>query len=126
MHIPYVRLYADDAGESHFEDRLLELEARDFSPPAPPLLLSSLLPGSGLRFFVSEPGWFGDWHPAPQRQWMVRLSGATTLEVSDGERRSLPIGTILLLEDTGGKGHRTRNDGPGTALVLVVPCPEAG
>jgi hypothetical protein len=97
MQIPYVRLYADDDGESHFEDRLLELEARDFAPPAPPLLLSSLLPGSGLRFFVSEPGRFGDWHPGPQRQWMVRLTGATTIEVSDGERRSLPIGMILLL-----------------------------
>lgn len=125
MQVPYVRMYADDDGESHFEDKLLELEEINFSPPAPPLMLSSLLPGSGLRFFVIEPGWFGDWHPVPQRQWMVRLSGATTIEVSDGERRSMPIGTILLAEDTTGKGHRTRNDGPGPALVMVVPLPDA-
>ena len=31
----YVRVYADDKGESHFEDVAIELSEVDFAPPAP-------------------------------------------------------------------------------------------
>jgi hypothetical protein len=31
----YTRLYADETGESHYEDIEAELTPRDFAPPAP-------------------------------------------------------------------------------------------
>ena len=33
----YVRMYADEDGESHFEDIETELQPMDFAPPAAPL-----------------------------------------------------------------------------------------
>ena len=56
----YVRLYCDDAGESHFEDVDVELSPLDYAPPAPPLNLSSLQDTTQLRFLVAPAGWFGD------------------------------------------------------------------
>ncbi len=46
---------------------------------------------------------------APQRQYIVLLDGAIEIETSDGERRIFRGGNILLVEDTSGRGHRTRN-----------------
>ena len=124
MHVPYVRVYADDDGESYFEDCRMELELVDYAPPAPPLLLSALNPGGGVLFMSCEPGWSSDWHPGPRRQWMFWLSGATTIEVSDGETRTIAAGTILLSEDTTGKGHRSWDAEQGAVIIAIVPIPE--
>jgi hypothetical protein len=35
--ITYARLYADDQGESHFEDIEIDLALTEYAPPAPPL-----------------------------------------------------------------------------------------
>ena len=37
----YVRLYVDEAGESHFEDIDVELAPQEFAPPAKPLHIGS-------------------------------------------------------------------------------------
>ncbi len=124
MQVSYVRVFSDDNGESHFEDCLIELETVDYEPPATPLLLSSLNPGSGVLFMSWESGWSGDSHPAPLRQWMIWLSGATTIEVSNGAIRTVTAGTILLAEDTSGKGHRSWDADQGAGLIAVVPIPE--
>jgi oxalate decarboxylase/phosphoglucose isomerase-like protein (cupin superfamily) len=44
--------------------------------------------------------------------------------MGDGVVRQFGPGDIILLEDTWGKGHRTRNIGDGYADFLVVPIPE--
>ena len=36
MNATYVRVYSDEAGESHFEDVEIALEPQDFAPPAAP------------------------------------------------------------------------------------------
>ena len=46
---------------------------------------------------------------APQRQFIVLLDGAMEIEASDGERRTFRGGEVLLMEDTTGRGHRTRH-----------------
>ena len=33
----YLRIYSDDAGESHFEDITVSLVPVEFAPPAPPI-----------------------------------------------------------------------------------------
>lgn len=116
----YTRVYADADGESHFEDVELELTPTDFAPPAPPLNLSPLTPASRFGFVSASPGWYGDWHPTPCRQIFFYLSGETEGEVSDGEVRRFGPGSVTLLEDTTGKGHRSRVVGDADVLLAVV------
>jgi hypothetical protein len=59
--IPYVRLYADSAGQSHVEKgATIELTSRDFVPPAAPIDISPIEPASSYGFFRLPSGWEGD------------------------------------------------------------------
>lgn len=107
MALECLRLFADARGESHFETIEVGLESTDFAPPAPPLEVSAVV--EARHGFLRAPsGWFGDWHPAPARQFMCLLSGALEVAASDGEMRRITPGDIVLLEDTEGRGHATR------------------
>lgn len=46
----YARLYADDQGESHFEDVAIDLTLTEYAPPAPPLGLSPFSPATQFGF----------------------------------------------------------------------------
>ena len=107
MALRCVRVYADSDGESHFDDTEIQLNSVDFAPPAPPLDISAVREAK-YGFLSAPTGWFGDWHPAPQRQVMCLLSGVLEVGVSDGETRQIESGTITLVEDTEGVGHRSR------------------
>jgi quercetin dioxygenase-like cupin family protein len=120
LEAPYVRLFADDAGESHFADVRTELVPSDFAPPAPPLHLSAAFRAERLVFLAAAQGWYGEWHPAPRRQVFAFLSGEIEVEASDGERRRFVPGDCLLMEDTAGKGHATRNTGRVEVLMDVT------
>ena len=85
----------------------IELASADFAPPAPPLEVSEIVEARH-GFLRASPGWFGDWHPTPARQFMCLLSGVLEVSVSDGETRRMTPGTVVLLEDTAGRGHATR------------------
>lgn len=115
----YVRLYSDEAGDSHFDDVEVTLDPVDFAPPAPPLNIAWLFPASGCGFVGGPPEWGGEVpHPAPRRQVFCTLSGSYEVTASDGERRQFPPGSMLLLEDTTGAGHSTRISEE--ALVFAV------
>jgi hypothetical protein len=119
----FLRIYADENGESHFEDVELRFEQTDLVPPAPPVFLTELADAERFAFELVHPGWVGDLHPVPQRLLAVYLSGTGTMEATDGEVRELGPGTILLAEDTIGKGHRSRVTGDEDMLVLIVMLP---
>ena len=102
------RVRADQNGESHFDDVETPLSPADFAPPAPPLNVSSPVPAAQMVLVQLPPGWFGDWHPAPRRQYWVGLLGTLEVAVSDGEKRLFGPGSVVLLEDLVGKGHVTR------------------
>jgi hypothetical protein len=101
------RVYADERGESHFAER--EIELRDAGPIGH---LSESIPAKSVVFRKNDPGYDYDWHVAPQRQFIVLMDGAIEIEVSDGARRTFRGGEILLMEDTTGKGHKTRHIEP--------------
>ncbi|WP_077489621.1 hypothetical protein [Sinomonas mesophila] len=122
--VSYLRIYADARGESHFEDLDIPFEEADFVPPAPPVLLSPSQPASAFSIERVPPGWFGDWHPVPQRLMAVYLSGSGEMVASDGEARDLVPGTILLAEDTTGKGHRSSVTGTEDMHVLILMLPD--
>ena len=107
MALTFLSIVADSEGESHFGTTTVGLTSTDFAPPAPPLDVSEILDGR-CGFLRARPGWFGDWHPAPSRQYMCLLSGVLEVSVSDGETRTVSPGEVVLLEDTEGKGHATR------------------
>ncbi len=120
----YTRVYADDTGESHFEDLNIEFHGVDFAPPAPPMLLSPYVDVNRFALLSCPTGWYGDWHPAPHRQWMLILSGMVGVEVSDGEVREMTAETILLLEDTVGRGHRSWQIGDEPFVIAVIQIPD--
>jgi hypothetical protein len=122
--VPVLRIYADAGGESHFEDVELSFAEEDFVPPAPPVLITSFEPASSYAFEQVPPGWHGDWHPAPARVLAIYLSGHGVIEASDGEVRPIEPGTILLAEDTTGKGHITRVTGSDDVFVVIVTLPD--
>jgi quercetin dioxygenase-like cupin family protein len=120
----YVRVYADEAGESHFEDVDLPMQAMDFAPPAPPIQVSPFAPAAAYGFLSSPPGWDGGWHPTPRRQILFYLAGEVEAETSDGERRRFGPGSVTLVEDTTGKGHTSRVVGASDVLLAVVQLPD--
>lgn len=123
----YVRIYSDDAGESHFDDLDIALAPRPYAPPSAPFDVSAPISASGAVLFSMPAGWFGDWHPSPRRQLYFNLSGQLEVVVSDGEARQLGPGDIVLVEDVSGDGHTTRAIGeePSTGVFVHLADDEA-
>jgi len=118
--VKYTRIYSDAEGESHFEDVETELTLVDLAPPAPPLYLSAFTQATQFAFLSAPIDFFGDWHPTPKRQVFFYLSGEIEAEVSDGEVRLFGPGSIILVEDTTGKGHTSRVVGKDNVLLAFV------
>ncbi|MFJ4291538.1 cupin domain-containing protein [Cupriavidus sp. NPDC089707] len=120
----FERLYADADGESHFGPVSVAITQRLFAPPARAFWVSPLAEASRQGFLLVPAGWLGALHPSPIRMWIFMLAGAMEFEASDGERRPLPAGSALLLEDTTGKGHVSRVIGTGDAMLAAVQLPD--
>jgi hypothetical protein len=98
------RIFSDDSGESHFEDIKIPLkESGEIG------FLSEIQAVSGIIFRKVNPHYDFDFHQAPARQYIVLQDGAIEIETSLGEKKTFEAGNVLLVEDTFGKGHRTRN-----------------
>ena len=115
----YFRIYSDEDGESHFEDLDIELETQPNGGA-----YSELHPATGVIFRRTPADQYLDWHPAPRRQYVITLSGEAEVEASDGEIRRIGPGTIMLADDTTGKGHITRGIGAEDRISLFIPLPE--
>jgi hypothetical protein len=122
----YLRIFSSQDGESHLEDVSIDSTPGintpyDHNPDFPRLLMSASLPASGVTFIrVPAEREFIDWHPAPRRQLVVYLDGGGEICTSDGQSRQFGPGTVLLAEDTWGKGHTTRYIG-GEQRCLFIP-----
>jgi hypothetical protein len=114
------RLHTDAAGESHFDEIVVDMAPTPFAPPAPPVDLSPPLQATRCLFVSFPEGWHGDWHPVPRRQLICFLTGTVEVRASDGEVRVFRPGDCGLAEDTRGRGHVSRNAGSGAALMAVV------
>jgi mannose-6-phosphate isomerase-like protein (cupin superfamily) len=121
--VKYTRIYADSAGESHFDDVEVELTQTNFAPPAPPINLSSFNPALRYAFGSFPVGWRGDWHPTPTRHIFFILSGEAKVQVSNGEERYLQTGSIVLAEDAIGKGHVSWVTSKNDMQTAVVQLP---
>lgn len=112
------RVYATPDGESHFED--VEIPLHDAGEIG---MLSDGIQAREIIFRRNAPSYDYDWHRAPQRQYIALLDGEIEIEVSDGEKRRFRGGDVLLMEDTTGRGHRTRTvDGKARrSLFITLP-----
>ena len=97
------RIFADADGESHFQD--IEYPLVDAGPIG---FLSERFIVREMIFRIVRAD-YDDYHQAPQRQFVVLLDQGVEIESSLGEKRQFHPGQILLMEDTHGKGHRSRN-----------------
>ncbi len=97
------QLYVDKNGESHFEDVEVEVEESTRAGR-----LSARLPATGIIFREMPPDYDLDWHPAPQRQYIINLDAGVQLTASDGETRRIGAGEVILVEDTWGEGHLSK------------------
>jgi len=98
------RIFSDGKGESHFQD--IEIPLIDQGEIG---FLSDKVQVKELQFRKVAADYDYDFHHAPQRQYIVLLNGGVEIETSSGEKRQFQTGEILLVEDTSGKGHKTRN-----------------
>jgi quercetin dioxygenase-like cupin family protein len=103
MAIRLVRLYTGDDGESHFTDGQVALGA-----PDSPVARSAADDAATVTFEESPRGSSLSWHNAPERQYVITLSGTLEFETHLGERFTVAPGDVLLAEDTAGGGHRWR------------------
>lgn len=98
------RVYSDKNGNSQFEDIDIELFNNGEIGQ-----LSKNIDVKSLQFRKVSPDYDYDFHHAPQKQYIVLLDGGVEITTSLGETRQFQTGEILLMEDTTGKGHKTRN-----------------
>lgn len=98
------RIFSDENGESHFEDFEVPLQNNgDIG------FLSEDSPAKSIVFREVLSSYNFDFHNAPDRQYIILLDGGVEIETSLGEKRTFKTGSILLVEDTTGKGHKTKN-----------------
>jgi hypothetical protein len=121
--LEYHRVSPDKDGITHFDTVRVTQNLMAAAPPAAPFYVSPDHPASRYLFYTFGPGWVGEQHPAPARQFLILLSGKVEMETGDGMVRRFEPGDIVLLEDTWGKGHTTRNVGEGYAYYCVVRAP---
>lgn len=118
----YVRLYADADGQSHLEDVPLAGEPRDVVESELRAVFSEPFAARSASFrYVVQEAASEHPHNTPRRQFIVMLTGVCEIESSDGDRRRLGPGEVLLLEDTEGDGHITRRVGDQDRLTLIIP-----
>jgi hypothetical protein len=118
--IEYLRIFADKEGCSHFETKTIDLEAKNYAPPAPSLNTSIMASADNSVFLELPIGWYGDWHPTPVRQWLVLMSGMCEFEAGDGEKVTRKAGDVVMLDDLTGKGHQTKVLGDESVRIAAV------
>jgi hypothetical protein len=115
---PITRVYSDANGDTQFEDISVPLnEAGEIGK------LSEALPVSSIIFREVEADYDYNFHNAPQKQYLIMIDGEIEIETTLGEKRQFKAGDVLLLEDTEGKGHRTKNLKPEKRRSVFVTVP---
>jgi hypothetical protein len=115
---PFVHLYVDAQGVSHFLDETMTVRSGTAGPAQ---LELSQLPGASL--LALKRGAKEDWHRAPRRLYLIALKGMSEVTAGDGQVRRFGPGSLLLMDDLTGKGHVTRAVGGEDHVALIVPAP---
>lgn len=115
--LKYSVLYSDTDDVTHFRDEYM-IWAKTANGAQTPFENAKQM---GL--IQVRPGVRSDWHPAPRKQFIVVLEGVLEIEAGDGEKRRFTSGSVVLVTDTEGRGHRTNTLGEDRVLAVWVPVP---
>jgi hypothetical protein len=91
-YIHITRIWADESGESHYQDIEIVL-----APSGPLGWMSTPLPVASMILRENEPGYDYDWHVAPRRQYIVMLAGSVEIVVCIHRFLAIHQLTILLI-----------------------------
>jgi hypothetical protein len=114
--IKVTRIYTGPDGKTKAEEYEVPLKGQGRGTE-----LSATVGVKSLQFRRTNQDYYIDWHPAPQRQFVVTLSGESEIELEGGKKIRLGPGHILLAEDTTGQGHISRAVGKGDRISLFIP-----
>ena len=101
--VKVTRIFTGPDGKTRVEEFELPLKPRDKGSD-----VAAAIPLTTLQVRRTTPEYFLDFHPASRRQMVVTLAGESEIELEDGRKIRLGPGSILLAEDTTGKGHISR------------------
>ncbi|MGP9498808.1 hypothetical protein [Halomonas sp. AOP43-D1-4] len=113
-----VRLWTGSNHQSCFEEGWIDLPKGERHD-----LLSDVIETTSISFRETSEGGSFSWHDAPNRQFVLTLSGTLTFETRTGDSFTLYPGDILLAEDTTGSGHRWHliDNQPWRRVYAIVP-----
>jgi quercetin dioxygenase-like cupin family protein len=115
--LTYVHVYADAAGASHFREEHFDfIRGRDKETSTHVLEAKG-----GATLLRLKVGTVEDWHNAPRAWFLIVLQGESEVTTSDGQVRHFGPGSVVLLDDTTGKGHQTRAVGKVDHIAAVIP-----
>jgi len=97
------RTFADDDGVSDTVEESLAILNK-----GPSGRLTFEEPINGFQYVVAPAEMAYDWHQAPQKQYVLPLTGGMEVENGKGTRHTIKPGDIYRGEDTHGPGHITR------------------
>lgn len=111
----YAVVFSDAQGISHFRDEHIAWNGPLFNAKT-------------IWFRRIRAGAVRDWHNerpgrGSSKQWVIIMSGVAEYETSDGARRTFGPGSVLLVMDIGGRGHRNII-GNQDVLFATVPIPD--
>jgi hypothetical protein len=110
----YVHLYTGPDGLSYFKDVEVPLAGRGAGTE-----LSELFPASAMVMRRNTADYELDYHVAPRKQFIINLTGTVEIVASGGETRQFGPGSIMLADDTTGKGHISKALTPERLSVFV-------
>lgn len=121
--VAVVTLYSDATADiTHFRIDVIEW-SENTDPNVSVAAVTKLSPATQVGFVRIPAGYRSDWHPAPRKQYVMVLRGRMEVEAGDGERREFTPGTVLLVTDVAGRGHRTNALGTEDVFLVWVPIP---
>jgi hypothetical protein len=121
----YTRVFTGPDGETHFEDRETAGETARAAESDLVGTVSEMFPVTGVYFREVLEESSPVPHNAPFPLFIIGLRGTFSVEVSDGDIREFPPGSVILVEDTTGKGHTTRRVGNELRATLMAPLASA-
>ena len=119
----YAVVFSDSNDVTHFRDEELPWQVQKSSDPRTAILVTPFLDAEKIGFLRIPAGYSADWHPAPGKRFVMVLSGVMEVEAGDGERRKFTAGSVALVTDVKGRGHRTSVVGNQEVLLVWVPVP---
>ena len=105
------KMYTGSDNETHIE----ELSLADHPE------LGELQIVKGLQIQKNEGGRFMDFHQAPNKRWLITLSGELEIGLGDGTVHKFGAGDVRLIEDVTGHGHTTRYVTDHMSALMLLP-----